>query len=254
MLKSFVCLFIVLLCGVAVAELCPRCKTTVLPTDAFCADCGFGVSEWRRQREVRRSAPVRVVHKSVSRNEQPASQPIATVNYGLSGVDRNMKKSNVVQPYHRQSDRIESRNRIQKDKIFTFSHNVVDENESGIITPLKFSIFNSCSLPSDDCCRVYGFDMALLGSLNYEVAGIGISALGATCHSLYGLSVAFFSQSEKAFGIQIGWFNIADELYGLQIGFINNAGSESCGLQIGVINIIGSFSDNRTIPVVNMNF
>ena len=221
---SFVIAFSVLPFLTANAKTCPRCSQNALQTDRFCSSC-----RWDFKRPLFPAV-----------NSTP-SRPVAV-------------KSNAVQPYHRQVDRTESRNRIQKDKIFTFSHHVVDENESGIITPLKFSIFNSCSLPSDDCCRVYGFDMALWSSLNYEVAGIGISALGTTSHSLYGLSVAFVGLSEKVYGIQIGWLNVADELYGLQIGFFNYAGSESCGLQIGVINVIGSFPDNRTIPVVNMNF
>lgn len=220
---SFVIALSVLPFLTANAKTCPRCSQNALQTDRFCSSC-----RWDFKRSF-----------SPAVNSTP-SRPVAV-------------KSNAVQPYHRQVDRTGNRNRIQNEKIFTFSHYVVDENKSGIITPLKFSIFNSCSLPSDNCCRVYGFDMALLNSLNYEVAGIGIS-VGTTCHSLYGLSVAFASQSEKVFGIQIGWFNIADELYGLQIGFLNHAGSESCGLQIGLINVIGAFPDDRTIPVVNMNF
>lgn len=220
MRKSFVCLLFVLLCGVAVAELCPRCKTTVLPTDAFCADCGFGVSEWRRQREVRRSAPVRVVHKSVSRNVQPASQPIATVNYGLSGIDRNMKKSNVV-------------------------------------TPLKFGLVGAAGLPWDENCVVHGANFSVWWGTCHTVNGFCISGFANRYHTMRGISVGFANSGCDLMGLQVGFMNAVDELKGIQIGIINIADSRmSSGIQIGVFNIFkpGWADSGRTIPGINVCF
>ena len=81
---SFVIALSVLPFLTANAKTCPRCSQNALQTDRFCSSC-----RWDFKRSF-----------SPENNSTPSS-PVAV-------------KSNVVQPYHRQSDRIESRNRIQK--------------------------------------------------------------------------------------------------------------------------------------------
>jgi len=222
MRKLFIVLTAIFYGGMAFAASCPKCNGPLLSTDAFCAGCGLDILEWRRQSSYRRQSSVQSSQRT-------------------SGSDTN---------------RSGSRTFDASEYPFTGTTTYYLE-KSDLKTPVKFGFASKLALPWDDCCSIYGLNLAVLAGSCHTQYGLSICAIGNTCYTAGGICFGLFNMSHEASGLQVGFYNSADKLKGIQIGIANFASPrDSIGMQIGVFNTFkhGFDGDGWFFPGINICF
>lgn len=208
--------------GMAFAASCPKCNGPLLASDAFCAGCGLDILEWRRQSSYQR--------QSSGQNGQRAL-----------GVDTNRSGSRAF-------------NASEYPFMGTMACYL---EESDLKTPVKFGFASKLALPWDDCCSIYGLNLAVFAGSCHTQYGLSVCAVGNTSHTAGGICFGLFNICHDAAGLQVGFYNSADELKGIQIGIANFASPrDSIGMQIGVFNTFkhGFDGDGWFFPGINICF
>ncbi|MDR1952703.1 MAG: hypothetical protein LBQ37_04250 [Elusimicrobiota bacterium] len=104
------------------------------------------------------------------------------------------------------------------------------------VTPLKLSLWQTISAPSDK-----------------DVRGVALG-IGSNFRQINGFSFnCIYSKIETVYGVQLGAVNVATSVRGLQMGFVNITDTMH-GIQLGIVNIINKSPALPVMIIFNCQF
>ena len=196
------------------ADRCPRCSAEVLPTDTFCSNC-----RWRMSDDYP-SAPPPSTYSPPPAYRQPIERPPEPIRESNSSSPGYVLNESFVTP---------------------LKLSIV--GPIALPTDLLCSVYGlHLSVLGGQSHTMAGIGISGIGSNCEELDGLSVGIFNLSRLAAYGLQIGFMNLVTDG------------SLYGCQIGVLNFAGRDTCGVQLGVINCIGSGDNSRTLPILNMSF